>query len=240
MQRLVYKIKGGNMHKEIIYSKLFEVEQLYSGKAVVKIHIRFMGIDGIASVKLFNKQKLPDCCIIHRDYGINLRTEKGIKGEKYESIEELKKECYDKLKNHGIEPIALIVSDLIYMKTYPFIKENKSKEEIIRISDDLKLDYKIRIIPSNDLLVIPKVLAENNLSEDAIGLAEELDNYYIWELSTTSWVVLFEMPKVFNATFQEVLRGLIKYNLEYLTKNNLHDNIIYNIFTQNLEKKIIE
>lgn len=229
------------MREETRCLGIFKIEDLYSGRAVAKIHMIYNSFKSIASLRLLNDEKVPDCCIIENLWEIELRTEKGIKGEKYESIEELIQDCYDKLKKQSIVPIAIVVSDLVYKHTYPFINENKTKnaETTISIEEDIELGYGIKIIPSCDLLVMPKSFAKNNLSHDAISLAEDLDKYYIWTLRTTAWVVLFELPKIFDTSFQKVLPGLIKYNLEYLRKNNLHDNIVFHIFTKNLEKKII-
>lgn len=219
-----------------------EMQKIYSDHLIVKIHVKYMGFDCSVAVTLLNEEKSPDCHITHKGCSIDLRTKKGIKGEKYESIEELKQECYDALKSANIEPITMIVSDLIYMYTYPFTedKEDKCLPEVVRIEDDIKLGDSIRMVPSNEILVITKSFAEDNLSEDAISYAAEVNGYYVWELNKASWVVLFEIPTIFDANFQEVLRGVITYNIDYLRKNNLNDNVIYHVFKQNQKKKIIK
>lgn len=111
--------------------------------------------------------------------------------------------------------------------------------EVVRTEDEVKIGNSIRVQFANKCLVITQVFAKNNLSEDAISYAKEVDDCYVWELDKTSWIVLFEIPAVFKADFTHVLRGMIMYNIDYLRKHNLNDNVIYHVFVENQQKKII-
>lgn len=106
-------------------------------------------------------------------------------------------------------------------------------------SYNIVINRSIKIIPSENALVITKLYAEKNLSKDALSLATVKNNHYVWNWGRESFVVLFEIPKPFNAVFQDVLRGLINYNLDYMKRNNLNDNIIYHRFMDNLNRKLI-
>lgn len=107
-----------------------------------------------------------------------------------------------------------------------------------RGSNSIQINRSIKIVPSENALVITKAYAEKNLSRDALLVAQERDSHYVWTWGRESFIVLFEIPKPFNAMFQDVLKGLIRYNIEYLRKNNLNDNVIFHRFNDNLSKKI--
>ena len=106
-------------------------------------------------------------------------------------------------------------------------------------SNVITINRSIKIITSENALVITKLYAERNLSKDALSLATIKNNHYVWTWGRESFVVLFEIPKPFNAVFQDVLRGLINYNIGYMRRNNLNDNVIYHIFMDNLNKKLV-
>lgn len=227
------------MREEIMSLGEFKIEDLYSGKAVATLHIKYNGLKSIVTLRLLNNEKVPDCYIIEPVWKIELRTEKGIKGKKYESIEELMRDCYDKLKGQDMMPIAMVVSNVVKKQVYPFI-ENYTKNDILDMNDKIDFDYGVKIIKSCNILAVPKLFAKNNLSKDAISYAQVLEQYYIWDLNTTAWVVIFEIPSVVYFTFQEVLRGLINHNIEYMRKNNLNDNVIYYLFVDNTQKELID
>lgn len=107
------------------------------------------------------------------------------------------------------------------------------------MENTIQVNRSIKIIPSENALVITKAYAEKNLTLDALALASFIDNHYVWDWGRESYVVLFEIPKPFNAVFQDVLRGLINYNLPYMQKHNLNDNVVYYKFIDNLMKKVI-
>ena len=93
---------------ELTESKL--LNKLYSGECRATLQLLFNGTYFNFSVDLLDARKKPDCCIAHYGFGIFVRTEKGLKGEKYKSIEDLKRDCAEKLRTNGITPVAIIIT----------------------------------------------------------------------------------------------------------------------------------
>lgn len=107
-----------------------------------------------------------------------------------------------------------------------------SSKEVITINRSVK------ILQSTGKLQLTKAFAENNLSKSALKYAEKTDTHYVYDWGRTSFIVVYELPKLFNINFGEVLRYLVNYCSLYIQDNNLTDSVVYPTFVENYNKVI--
>lgn len=104
---------------------------------------------------------------------------------------------------------------------------------------DIAINRSMRIIKSTGKLQVTKSFAESNLSSSALKYANKTDTHYLWDWGTTSYIVVYELPSLFNIAFPEVMRFLINYCLDYLKENKITDSVIYTRFLDNSKKRIV-
>lgn len=100
------------------------------------------------------------------------------------------------------------------------------------------INRSVRINQETGKLEVTKSFAEKNLSESALKLAEKTKTHYMWEWGRTAAVVLFELPKLFNSHFPEVMRNLINYCFSYVEENRLTDSVIYTRYLDNYKREL--
>lgn len=108
-----------------------------------------------------------------------------------------------------------------------------------KFSYEYKVNRSIKFCTTQDgvsYLYVTKSFAEKNISEEARKLAKATSTHYIWIAGKTSAVVLFELPKLFNAQFHDILPQLLNYCMSYVRKLGLNDNVIYSRFLDNYNK----
>lgn len=103
---------------------------------------------------------------------------------------------------------------------------------------DIIINRSMRLNQVTGKLMVTKAYAEANLSVSALKYAEKTDTHYLWDWGRTAYIVVFELPRIFNFSFHEVMRYLINYCLPYVQENNLNDNNIYTKYMENYNKKI--
>lgn len=108
------------------------------------------------------------------------------------------------------------------MTTNPFITVNRS----------------VKIDQSTGLLMLTKSYAEKNLTKQALSYGEQTPTHYTWEWGKTAYIVIFELPKLFNIPFQELLRYMVNYCLDYMKERNLKESVFYNMYMENYNKPI--
>lgn len=104
--------------------------------------------------------------------------------------------------------------------------------------DVISINRSMKIIQSTGKLQITKKFAESNLSKSALKYAEKTDTHYYWDWGKTSYIVVFELPRLFNIPFGEVLRFLVNFCMPYMKENDLNDSVIYTKFMDNYNKAI--
>ena len=62
------------------------------------------------------------------------------------------------------------------------------------------------VVIKNDKLILTTVFAENNLSASALSFAEKSEESYLYNWGTDAFIVIYEIPMLFNLHFLEVLR----------------------------------
>lgn len=107
--------RGGNME----FTEADLLTKLYNGVCKANVQIKFEGVKLEFSLNLLDDYNKPDCCIAHFGYGIFLRTEKGLKGEKYKTLDELKKDCCNKLRTQNIEPLSILINGVDFIQRIP-------------------------------------------------------------------------------------------------------------------------
>jgi hypothetical protein len=105
-------------------------------------------------------------------------------------------------------------------------------------SNVINVNKSIKIIKSTGKLQLTKVFADSNLSKSALKYAETTGDYYNWDWGKSSFIVVYELPQLFNAAFGELLRYLVNYCFQYMKDEDLNDSIIYTKFMDNYGKTI--
>jgi hypothetical protein len=103
---------------------------------------------------------------------------------------------------------------------------------------DIVINRSIKIIQNTGKLQITKSFGDNNLSKSALKYAEKTDTHYLYDWGRTSFISVFELPKLFNIAFPEVLRFMVNYCLPYMQENELTDAVIYTKFMDNYKKEL--
>jgi len=85
---------------------------------------------------------------------------------------------------------------------------------------------------------IKKEFAEKYLSHSALKMGRFSNGEYIFDSNSSSFVVFYELPMLFNFDFMFIMRGLINYCLDYLKENNINDSNIYIKYMDNMKKDI--
>lgn len=113
--------------------------------------------------------------------------------------------------------------------------KNKFNTEVVgTINRSIKIH---RIEGEEDLfLYVTKNYADKHLSAEAKKMAFLAGDNYVYIVNKTSAVVAFELPKVFNAQFHELLPQLMNYCMSYVRSLGLNDNVIYSRFLDNYKK----
>lgn len=96
----------------------------------------------------------------------------------------------------------------------------------------------VKIVDS-DILQITKHFAEKNLSKTSLKLADSItDKHYEWTMEAGAYMVMFELPSVFNVDFMEITNFLGFYCEDYVSEMNLTGANLLSVFKKNLNKKI--
>lgn len=106
-------------------------------------------------------------------------------------------------------------------------------------SNQTVINRSVKILHKEKQVRITKLFAKRNLSPSALKYAEEDKSYYYFSWGTTSYLVVYEIPSLFNANFLEVIRALMVYAKPYVIENKLSDEVIYRVYQENLAKKIV-
>lgn len=106
-------------------------------------------------------------------------------------------------------------------------------EKQIYINKSIKLIDKL-------FLEITKTFAENNLSETCLKYCDYKDDkYYEWTIGSSAYIVLFELPQVFNVHLQDVFNLLLFNCIEYVNEIGITGDNFIDIYRENLKKEII-
>ena len=111
-------------------------------------------------------------------------------------------------------------------------EETMTQQDVIRINRSVKIEQ------STNKLIVTKAFAEKNLSESALKYATKSNTHYSWDWGTTAFIVVFELPALFELQFGELLRYLINFCKPYMEENKLTDNVIYVRYMDNCNKTI--
>lgn len=103
---------------------------------------------------------------------------------------------------------------------------------------DVVINRSVRLVQTTGKLQITKAYAESKLSPSALKYAEKSDTHYLWDWGRSAYVVVFELPRLFNLTFPEVLRYMINFCMPYMVDNNLTDSVFYNKYMENHGKDV--
>lgn len=96
----------------------------------------------------------------------------------------------------------------------------------------------VKIVDS-DVIQITKYFAENNLSKICLKLADNItDKHYEWTMEAGAYMVMFELPSVFNVDFMEITNLLGFYCEDYVSEMKLTGDNLLPIFKKNMSKKI--
>jgi hypothetical protein len=88
-------------------------------------------------------------------------------------------------------------------------------------------------------LQLTKSYAESKLSTSALKYAEKTDTHYLWNWGKTAFIVIYELPSLFDEIhFTDIMRYLLNYCFEYVKENNLNDQVVYSRYLENSEKSL--
>jgi len=103
-----------------------------------------------------------------------------------------------------------------------------------------QINPSVRIV-DGDFLEITKTFAENNLSKVCLKLADWVDEeYYVWEMRTSAFMVCFEIPAVFDVGVQDILSDLIFHCGAYIKETGITSNNFMDLYKENKKKVIID
>lgn len=105
-------------------------------------------------------------------------------------------------------------------------------------TDVISINRSVKIIQHTGKLQLTKTFAENNLSKSALKYAEKTDTHYSYNWGKDAFIVVFELPKLFNVNFGELLRYFVNYCSGYIKDNNISDAVVYTRFMENCNKTI--
>ena len=95
-------------------------------------------------------------------------------------------------------------------------------------------------IVDDEVLQITVKFAENNLSKTCLKYSDyKSDKYYEWDLSSSAYMVIFELPKLFQAHIQDIYRLVSFYCPEYINTKGINDENFIDIYKKNYNKTII-
>lgn len=100
------------------------------------------------------------------------------------------------------------------------------------------INSNVHLVQETARLRISKSYAERHLSKSALKYAEQVGNYYDFIWGRSSYIVAFELPKLFNFQFLEVMRYLISYCNRYVVENNLTDSVMFPTYVANMNKAV--
>lgn len=100
------------------------------------------------------------------------------------------------------------------------------------------INRSIKLFEHTNKLQITKAFAENNLSRSALKYAEKTDTHYLYSWGTTSYIVAYELPKLFPVNPGELLRFMVVYCSGYIKDNNLTDDSMYALYLEHAKKDI--
>lgn len=102
-----------------------------------------------------------------------------------------------------------------------------------------KLSKNVKIDQNKGLLLVAKEFAEKHLSDSARKYSSNKDDqFYYWTWGKQSAVVIFEVPRVFHLSFNEVMRYMYTYCQEYIIENNLRESVIYHRYMDNFNRDL--
>ena len=100
------------------------------------------------------------------------------------------------------------------------------------------INKSIKVVDT-DILQITKRFAENNLSRTCLKLADNVNStHYEWTMEAGAYMVMFELPKVFEVDFVNITNLLGFYCSDYVEELVLNSDNLYNTFKKNLKKEI--
>lgn len=121
-------------------------------------------------------------------------------------------------------------------------KMNNNKYDNLEVHNmtakDIVINRSVRINQNTGKLMVTKAYAEANLSKSALKYAEKTNTHYLWDWGKSAYIVIYELPRLFNFSFPEVMRYLINYCMPYVQENNLNDNVIYSRYMDNYNRKL--
>lgn len=110
---------------------------------------------------------------------------------------------------------------------------------MVNQNGELVFNRSMRVLKDGRLR-LTKNYAEKHLSLSALKYGEKIEGYYYYQYGTTSSIVTFELPSLFNTpVYMIVLRGLVTYAEPYMVENNLDDRVTYQKYIENSQKKIV-
>lgn len=107
-----------------------------------------------------------------------------------------------------------------------------AKGNIMPIKQGVKIDM------NTGLLVLSKTYAEKHLSASALKYAGREGKNYTYTWNRTSAIVAFELPRLLNIPFIEIMRYLLASCFDYVVENNLNDSQIHMQYTANCNKAV--
>lgn len=98
----------------------------------------------------------------------------------------------------------------------------------------------IRIL-EDDMILVSKSFAKKYLSKECISLKDFTNNvYYGWGFEASAYIVMFELPSLFDIDYYTVISKLGFYCGDYMTLKGITRDNISEIYAKNLQKKIKE
>lgn len=102
-----------------------------------------------------------------------------------------------------------------------------------------QINKSIKII-DDSFMEVTKSFAENNLSKTCLKYCDYSDDkYYEWTLGSSAYIVIFELPQVFNAHIQDIFDLLLFYCIDYVNEIGITGDNFINVYRENLKKKIV-
>lgn len=105
-------------------------------------------------------------------------------------------------------------------------------------STDIKLNEDVFIVQDNNLLKVNKKFAELNLTKEALNTAHYVNGAYLWDWGTTSYVVAFELPRLFRFTGGAVVNNILTHCNGYILNRGIAPTQVYPVFLANLNKNM--
>lgn len=101
-----------------------------------------------------------------------------------------------------------------------------------------QLNKSVKII-DGEILQITKSFAERNLSKPCLKFADySNDKYYEWEMSSSAYAVMFELPVEFGMDCMTIQSYLPVFCGDYIKAAGLNSTNLISTYKKNLTKKV--